>query len=255
MLALSNRARVLHSQLCRLHSACKNGPAWGVVQAAAAPWRWNANVIQTDHHFSCMTFTHIFFFLAMGVGGNFVKSPHGVATRVTFKKTLTRNLMDFCTLQKATPPKKASICATLHLNTTSPSLSSLFCTTCASAIVSHYGSLVQLLSARLYYSSALPFWSVQNVWGFFSTLNKCNMKFWGGSLSLPRHAKKAKEKIGTKGEGEICRDHWSCSWRLSVKCFSVLVGNSSFIAFHTGRGRVQAEKVLIRWACLMRSEL
>lgn len=139
MLALSNRARFLHSQLCRLHSACKHGPAWGVSPggcSASAAAKRRRHSDGSGEQFTAflawlsLTFLFVQFFVVFFCDGGkkkFVKSQLRAATRGTFKKTLTRNLMDFCTLQKASPPpKKASICATLHLNTTSPSPSSLF---------------------------------------------------------------------------------------------------------------------------------
>lgn len=58
-------------------------------------------------------------------------------------KTLTRDLMEFSTPLKRTEEKKASTWASLHLNTLSPAFAAFFCT---SGIVSHYGSLLELLS-------------------------------------------------------------------------------------------------------------
>lgn len=65
-----------------------------------------------------------------------------------------------------------------------------------------FGAIIVSQALLLFCSAILV--CPECVWGiFFYPLNKFNMKFWGGLLSLSCHTKKGKEKIGSKGEGVI----------------------------------------------------
>lgn len=65
-------------------------------------------------------------------------------------------------------------------------------------------------------------------------LNKPNVKFDLGhsTASLSCHLKKCKGMSDWSGEREIYCNQWVCNWKMSIKCFSIPVGNKSFIAFY-----------------------
>lgn len=150
-----------------------------------------------------MTLTHISFFFCNGGKFFFVKSQPGVATRVTFKKTLTRNLMDFCTRQKATPQKSLHLCRFAFKHNIpqpeQPFLYNVYKCNCEPLWL--FGAIIVSQALLLFCSAILV--CPECVGFFFYPLNKWNMRFWGVSLSLSRHTKKGKEKIGSKGEGVI----------------------------------------------------
>lgn len=142
------------------------------------------------------------------------------------KKTLTRDLMEFSApLKRTEKKKKASTWATLHLNTLSPACAAFFCTTCTSAIVSHYGSLLQLLSTI--YHALLCHCHLESREVFFlfslflltSLLANHGMKFcclamWrlGKATAISRRSRKLTVKCCSNSIGSR---HCSCPLRLA----------------------------------------
>lgn len=112
---LCNRARVLHSQLCRLHSACKHSPVGGAAQSALVYLQsWNISVICAERvrvNIPALLMLHFHCKFAP-VKENVLKLDWNNQLR-SLTKTLTCNPMLFW------QPSKRPMCPTLQLNTTS----------------------------------------------------------------------------------------------------------------------------------------
>lgn len=120
--------------------------------------------------------------------------------------------MEFSTPLKRTEEKKASTWASLHLNTLSPAFADFFCT---SGIVSHYSSLLELLSTI--YHALLCHCHLGSREGFFVfPFSHCI------TLGKPRNEILLSCHVKT---WESYCDQWSRSRKLTVKCCSTSIGS------------------------------
>lgn len=158
MLPLSNRARVLHCQLCRLHSACKHssvrGSPVGCGIFAFVKYQCHLDRAgQSDCFCVALALLSCLIFV--------IRKKRQKKDWNSHLNSFKKDMQPYAFLQPSKSYKKA--CVTLQLNTTSTAFTVFLYKVykCNCEPLQLFAAII--VSQALWVLSALPFWSIQKV--------------------------------------------------------------------------------------------